>query len=198
MTTGDPGTSPTEPVALIVPVDLGSGRIRLHLTGPRLGILRVLEELWHLRCLAADEATLLEDLAPILDTHHVVLADLLDGCAPAVPAIPLVDLLRRAAASGTPRRAFAIIEVAFADAADDDLARLVSSSDLHWVRDLLESVLTDLDGQQAAARRRIASLVPEQVARLLIGRVPHDRRPAAEPPLAPASLANCGQTRSHG
>lgn len=193
----DSDVSPTEPVGLIVPVNVGSGRFRLHLTGPRLGIREVLEELSHLRCLAADEATLLEDLAPIMDTHHVVLADVLDVRVPAAPAMPLVDLLRWAAASRTSPRAFAIIEMAFADASDDGLARLLSSSDLPWVRDLMESVLTDLDGREAAARSTIAGLVPEHVARLLIDGVPHDRCTAAELPLASASLASCSQTRSN-
>ncbi len=193
----DPDVSPTEPVSLIVPVDVGSGRFRLHLTGPRAGIRDVLEELAHLRHLAADETTLLEDLAPILDTHDVVLADVLDVRVPAAPATPLVDLLRWAAASRTSPRAFAIIEMAFADVSDDELARLLRSSDLPWVRDLMESVLTDLDGREAAARGTIAGLVSEQVARQLIDGAPHDRRPAAESPLASASLASCSQTRSN-
>lgn len=168
-----------EPMSLIVPIDIGRGRFRLHLTGPRFGIRKVLEELSHLRHLAADEVTLLEDLAPVLDAHNVVLADVLDVRVPAAPAIPLVDLLRWAAASRTPPRAFAIIEMAFADVSDDELAGLLGSSDLPWIRDLMESVLT-------------AGLVPEQVARVL-----HDCRTAAGLPLASASLASCSQTRSN-
>jgi hypothetical protein len=187
----------SEPLSLIVPVDVGRGRFRLHLTGPRFGIREVLEELSHLRYLAADEATLLEDLAPIMDAHNVVLADVLDVRVPAAPAMPLVDLLRWAAASRTSPRAFAIIEMAFADVSDDELARLLGSSDLPWVRDLMESVLTDLDGREVAARSTIAGLVPEHAARLLIDGVPHDRRTAAELPLASASLASCSQTRSN-
>jgi hypothetical protein len=193
----DSDVSPADPVSLIVPVDVGSGRVRLHLAGPRFGIREVLEELSHLRHLAADEATLLEDLAPIMDAHDVVLADVLDVRVPAAPAMPLVDLLRWAAASRTSIRAFAIIEMAFADVSDDELARLLSSSDLLWVRDLMESVLTDLDEREAPARSTIAGLVPEHVALLLIDRVPHDRRTAAELSLASASLASCSQTRSN-
>jgi hypothetical protein len=184
-------------LSLIVPVDVGRGRFRLHLTGPRSGIRAVLEELSHLRHLAADEATLLEDLAPVLVTHDVVLADVLDVRVPAAPALPLVDLLRWAAASTTSPRAFAIIEMAFADVSDDELARLLGSSDLPWVRDLVESVLTDLDGREAAARGTIAGLVPEYAARLLVDGVPHDRRAAAALPLASASLASCSQTCSN-
>jgi hypothetical protein len=168
-----------EPVSLIVPVDVGRGRFRLHLTGPRLGIREVLEALSHLCHLAADEVTLLEDLAPILDTHNVVLADVLDVRVPAAPAVPLLDLLRWAAASRTPPRAVAIIEMAFADVSDDELADLLGSSDLPWIRDLMESVLT-------------AGLVPEQAARVF-----HDCRSAAGLPLASASLASCSQTRSN-
>lgn len=179
-----------EPVSLIVPVTVGSGRFRLHLTGPRLGIREVLEELSHLRYLADDETTLLEDLAPVMATHDVVLADVLDVGVPAAPAIPLVDLLRWAAASSTAPRAFAIIEMAFADVSDDELAGLLGSADLPWVRDLVGSVLADLDGREAAARDTIAGLVPEHVARLLTGVLPHD-------PLASASLASCSQTRSN-
>lgn len=193
----DPDVSPTEPVSLIVPVNVGSGRFRLHLTGPRFGIREVLEELSHLRHLAVDEATLLENLAPIMNAHNVVLADVLDVRVPVAPAMPLVDLLRWAAASRTSPRAFTIIEMAFADVNDDELARLLSSSDLPWVRDLMESVLTDLDGREAAARSTIAGLVPEHVARLLIDGVPHDRYTAAELPLASASCASRSQTRSN-
>jgi hypothetical protein len=187
----------TSPVSLIVPVEVGNGRFRLHLTGPRFGMREVLEELSHLRHLAADEASLLEDLAPIMDAHGVVLADVLDVRAPAAPAMALVDLLRWAAASRTSPRAFAIIEMAFADVGDDELARLLSSSDFPWIRDLMESVLTDLDEREAAARRTIAGLVPGHVARLLIDGLPHDRCTADELPLASASLASCCQTRSN-
>lgn len=189
--------SPTEPVSLIVPVEVGGGRFRLHLTGPRSGIRALLEELSHLRHLAADEATLLEHLTPIMDSHNVVLADVLDVRVPAAPAIPLVDLLRWAAASRRSPRAFVIIEMAFADVGDDELELLLSSSDLPWIRDLVASVLTNLDGRAAAARSIIAGLVPERVARLLIDGLPHDRRTADELPLASASLASCSQTRSN-
>jgi hypothetical protein len=87
--------------------------------------------------------------------------------------------------------------MAFADVSDDELARLLGSSDLPWVRDLVESVLTDLDGREAAARGTIAGLVPEYAARLLVDGVPHDRRAAAALPLASASLASCSQTCSN-
>lgn len=187
---------PTEPVSLIVPVAVGRGRFRLHLTGPRFGIREVLEELSHLCHLAADETSLLEDLAPVMEAHDVVLADVLDVRVPAPPAMPFVDLLRWAAASRTSPRAFAIIEMAFADVSDGELARLLGSSDLFWVRDLMESVLVDLDGREAAARDTIAGLVPQHAARLLVDVVPHERCAAALP-LASASLASCSQTRSN-
>ncbi|MGN9909509.1 hypothetical protein ACTMTJ_18355 [Phytohabitans sp. LJ34] len=184
-------------MSLIVPVDIGTGRFRVHLTGPRFGIREVLEALSHLCLLAVDEASLLEDLAPVMHTHDVVLADVLDVRVPPAPALPLVDLLRWAAASRTSPRALAIIEMAFADVSDDELALLLGSSDLPWVRDLVASVLADLDGRQPAARGTIAALVPEHVARLLIGGVPHDRATAAGLPRASASLASCTQTRSN-
>jgi hypothetical protein len=164
----DSDVPPAESLGLIVPVNAGGGRFRLHLTGPPLGIQEVLEELSHLRYFATDEATLLADLAPIMDTHHVVLADVLDLRVPAAPAMALVDLLRWAAASRTSRRALAIIEMAFAEAGDHELALLLGSSDLPWVRDLMESVLTDLDGRETAARSSIAGLIPEHVVRVLI------------------------------
>ncbi|WIM94483.1 hypothetical protein ACTOB_006508 [Actinoplanes oblitus] len=157
----------------------------------------VLEELAVLQCLADDEATLLEDLTPILYINDVVLADVLDAGGPAAPAIPLVDLLRWAAASRTSRRAFAIMETAFADASDDEVVRLIRSADFPWVRDLMESVLTDLDGRAAAARSTIAGLMPAHVAPLLVDAVPYEWRAAGELPRASASLASCSQTRSN-
>lgn len=160
--------SPAEPVSIIVPVNVGRGRFRLHLTGRRTALNEVLEELSHLVCLAEDEATLLETLSPILYVNDVVVADVLDARGPVAPPMPLVDLLRWAAASRTSPRALAIMEVAFADASDDDLVRLVRSADFPWVRDLVESVLTDLDGPEAVARRAISGLIPAHVARLLI------------------------------
>jgi hypothetical protein len=164
--------SPADPWDVVVPVNVGRGRFRLHLTGPRRGVDEVLEELSRLVRLADDEASLLADLTPILYLNDVVLADVLDVAGPAAPPMSLVGLLRWAATSRTSRRAFAIMEVAFADASVDELADLVRSEDFLWVRDLMESVLTDLDGQEAAARSAIAGLVPAQVARLLIDAPP--------------------------
>jgi hypothetical protein len=121
---------------------------------------------------ADDETALLEELTPILYLNDVVLADVLGLSGPAAPTLPLADVLRWAAASRTSPRAFAIMEVAFADASGDELAALVRSKDFPWVRDLVESVLADLDGQEAAARTTIAELLPAQVARALIDAAP--------------------------
>lgn len=156
---------------MLVAINTPRGRFRMQLAGSKGDLASVSPILEGLAETATSPDDFIQKATPELDKHHVIVAEMFD-VGPKAPQLSIADRVRmimnigpRATAQSCYAQLLATFQVA---EPEDFVALLQSPEDLSLVADYLDSILYDLDENQAAATDQLRQVLGPEVSFFLL------------------------------